>query len=300
MKRFLTHILFFLLLFFTVEKALYYFIQNAPKKEYDKRLELVLQGEMEKDIVIIGSSRGANNIVAKQLEDETGLSTHNLSYRGSNIIFHQFILETLLLYNKKPQKVLLVIDDEYEFVKDYSLHFRFDRLYPLKKYSYINDKLIALGKKSYLSKFLNSAQIDKEDFSLKSKRIYPMDLMTTHGSKLLPFKVDNDVEFLNESKNYNTSKEQSSKLECFIKIQEMCSINGIELHFIFTPNYSKSNNEFYKRFELLVLDGLPIYRYDQSNADYYKSDHFYDTSHLNQKGAKIFTSELSQYINSWQ
>jgi hypothetical protein len=298
MKRFLKHILFFGLLFFTIEKGLYFFIQNAPNKEYDKRLEFVLQGKMEKDIIIIGSSRGANNISAKQMEDETGLSTYNLSYRGSNVIFHQFILETLLLYNKKPQKVLLVIDDEYEFLMDHSLHFRFDRLYPLKNYSYINNKLIDSKKKSYVSKFLYAAKIDREDFSLKPKRVYPINLMTSHGSKLLPKKENNDLEFINESKNYNILEEESLKLRSFKSIQEMCSSKEIDLYFVLTPDFKSFDVTFLKRFEKLVKKKEHIIVYDTLDKRYKDYSIFRDQTHMCSEGAEIFTSELSQFMKS--
>jgi hypothetical protein len=298
MKRFFKHIIFFGLLFFIIEKGLFFFIQNAPNKEYDKRLEFVLQGKMEKDIIIIGSSRGVNNISAKQMEDETGLSTYNLSYRGSNVIFHQFILETLLLYNKKPQKVLLVIDDEYEFLMDHSLHFRFDRLYPLKNYSYINNKLIDSKKKSYVSKFLYAAKIDREDFSLKPKRVDPINLMTSHGSKLLPKKENNDLEFINVSKNYNTLQEESSKIRSFKAIKEMCSSKGIDLYFVFTPDFKSFNDSFLKRFEKLVKKKEHLIVYDTLDKRYKDYTIFRDQTHMCSEGAAIFTSELSQFMKS--
>lgn len=298
MKRFLKHILFFGLLFFTIEKGLYFFVQNAPNKEYDKRLEFVLQGKMEKDIIIIGSSRGANNISAKQMEDETGLSTYNLSYKGSNIIFHEFILETLLLHNKKPQKVLLVIDDEYEFLMDHSLHFRYDRLYPLKNYSYINNKLIDSKKKSYVSKFLYAAKIDREDFSLKPKRVYPINLMTSNGSKLLPKKENNDLEFINESKNYNILEEESLKLRSFKSIQEMCSSKEIDLYFVLTPDFKSFDVTFLKRFEKLVKKKEHTIVYDTLDKRYKDYSIFRDQTHMCSEGAEIFTSELSQFMKS--
>jgi hypothetical protein len=253
---------------------------------------------MEKDIIIIGSSRGVNNISAKQMEDETGLSTYNLSYRGSNVIFHQFILETLLLYNKKPQKVLLVIDDEYEFLMDHSLHFRFDRLYPLKNYSYINNKLIDSKKKSYVSKFLYAAKIDREDFSLKPKRVDPINLMTSHGSKLLPKKENNDLEFINVSKNYNTLQEESSKIRSFKAIKEMCSSKGIDLYFVFTPDFKSFNDSFLKRFEKLVKKKEHLIVYDTLDKRYKDYTIFRDQTRMCSEGAAIFTSELSQFMKS--
>ena len=150
MKRFLLHIALFVLLFLIIDQIFYVFIAHAPKKEYDQRLQQVLDGQMNKDVIILGSSRGANNIIAKQLEDSTGWSAYNLSYRGSNIEFQEFLLKTLLKYNQPPKYLLLVIDNESEFKTVSTLNFRYDRLFPLKNYAYINDYLISHHKQNVL------------------------------------------------------------------------------------------------------------------------------------------------------
>ena len=104
MKQFSKHITIFFVLFFIVEKGICFFVNNAPKKEFDNRLELVLNGKINKEVIILGSSRGANNIYAKQLEDSINQSVYNLSYLGSDVTFHEFILKTLIKYNKPPKK----------------------------------------------------------------------------------------------------------------------------------------------------------------------------------------------------
>lgn len=298
MKLFLKHILLFGVLFFILEKGLYYFIQNAPQKEYDKRLELILDGKMEKDIVIIGSSRGAHNISAKQLEDETGLSSYNLSYRGSNVIFHEFILKTLLLYNKNPKKVLLVIDNGYQFVIAHSLQFRYDRLYPVKNFSYINDKLIEDNKKNYLSKFLNSVRINHSDLFLKPKKVNEVNLMTSHGSKLLKEKLNYKLKYRFESKKYNIKEEELDKLNSFKAIQNMCSKNDIDLYFVFTPGFMSFDNEFFTRFRKLKNSEEHIIIYDSLNQKYKEKTLFRDHEHMNSQGAMVFTSEISELLSS--
>lgn len=286
------------IIFFTVEKGLYYFIQNAPNKEYDKRLQLILDGEMEKDVVIIGSSRGANNISAKQLEDQTGLSAYNLSYRGSNVTFHEFILESLLLHNKKPKKVLLVIDNAYQFLIGHSLHFRYDRLYPLKNYSCINGKLIQSKKKSYVSKFLYSVKIDRQDFSLKPKIVYPINIMTPYGSKLLKAKPIDTLTFFKRPKDYNITLEDSVKLKSFKSVQELCKMHNIDLHFVFTPGYLEFDTAFFKRFKTLINIEDHVIVYDTISGIYKNKNLFRDETHMFSKGAEIFTSEISVFLNS--
>ncbi len=298
MKRFLIHIILFAILFFIVDRAFCFFIQNAPKKEYDKRLQYIIDGEMNKDIIILGSSRGANNVVAKQIEDSTGFSTYNLSYRGSDVSFHKFLLESVLKFNKQPKKVMLVLDSGYEFNDVPTLNFRFDRLYPLKNYSYINNKLIEDKKQNRLSKMFCLARIKQKDFNLKANKVLPINVMTSHGSKINSQKGDATLVYGNGYKPYEIDKENLSKINDLEAIQNICKENEIELIFVFPPNFKSFDGSFYERFSSLIKKENRIMIYDTMDVRYTDSKYFRDESHLNKKGAEIFTNEMIQFINS--
>jgi hypothetical protein len=297
MKFFLKHILIFGIVFFLAEKSLYFFISNSSNREYDKRLEMILEGKMNKDIVVLGSSRGANNISAKQLENQTGLSSYNLSYRGSNVDFHEFILEAFLEFNRKPKIVLLCIDNGFEFVSEKSLNFRYDRLSPLKKYNYINNTLIERNKKSYFSKFFCSLKVDRSDFSFKKKNVLPVNVMTGHGSKLLKFKSNKNLFFKTKALRYNKASEELGNLKAFETIQDLCSINNIDLYFVFTPSYGNFDISFYNRFKKLIREGEYTVVYDTVSGIYKNEKLFRDSTHMFKNGAELFTTELSTSIN---
>jgi hypothetical protein len=103
MKKFIFNFLLFIIVFFIFDKIFFIFIYFAPNNKVDKRLELVINGGINKDCIIFGSSRGARNIIAKQIEKETGLSSYNLSYPGSDIEFHEFLLRSFLKFNKNQK-----------------------------------------------------------------------------------------------------------------------------------------------------------------------------------------------------
>ena len=111
MKPFIFKLCLFCITFFIVEKVFYIFLQISPSLEVDKRLEKLIDGEINKDLIILGSSRGARNIIASQLDSALGISSYNLSYLGSDITFHEFILETYIKFNNPPKIVVLVIDE---------------------------------------------------------------------------------------------------------------------------------------------------------------------------------------------
>ena len=183
MKKFIITILLFAVVFFLFDKLFYVFIYTAPSKEVDKRLELLITGNINKDLIIIGSSRGARNIIANQIEAKTGLTSFNLSYPGSDIEFHEFLLKTLLKFNKPPKVILLPIDNAAELTQNETIKFRLDRLYPLVKYNYISQELVNRNEKNdKLLKYFMLHRICKSNFSIQQKHFTPLDTILPCGS----------------------------------------------------------------------------------------------------------------------
>jgi len=297
MKTFLKNSLAFFIIFFFVEKGCYYFLNQAPKKEYDTRLEQVLEGKMNKDIIILGSSRGADNILAGQIEKETNNSTYNLSFQGSDVTFQSFVLETLLRFNKAPKIVLLSIDDPYLFDGEESLVFRYDRLYPLAKYNYINDVLIAHKKNNILSNFFCLSRINNIDINLKTSKKTSVIPIDNYGSMpLTGQKKGAKLIYDDKIKGYSKLNENKKKIEAFLKIKQLCNQHNIKLFYVFSPSFCKFNSSFYARFTLDYQNDNTIL-YDSLNPIYKEKEYFYDESHLNIIGATIFTKEISNYIN---
>lgn len=296
MKQFLTRIVLFFILFFILEKSMCYFINNAPKKEYDKRLEFILNGKINKDIIILGSSRGTNNISAKQLEDSTNQTTYNLSYIGSDLIFQEFIFRTLLNYNRPPKKVILVIDNIFEFRESSSLNFRIDRLIPLKNYNYINNKLIKHKEKNILSKIFCLSRVNREDFKLEKHKIQEGYILTSHGSILIELRNQKEFNFSNNNDIYTTEIESETLLNAFKNIQKLCEKYNIELIYVFPPNFYTFNNSFLKRFKELVQNENNVLIYDTTDVRYKNGEYYYDESHLLKNGATIFTSEIIEFL----
>ena len=297
MKKFLLNSALFIVLFFIAEKGMYYFLQKAPDREYDKRLEHLINGEMNKDLFVFGSSRGGGNILAEQIEKETGYSSYNLSYQGANIIYQNFILKTLLKYNNAPKKIIMVIDNPQEFTKVPTLNFRYDRLYPLSKYNYINNELIAQNERSIISKLFCLARINTSNF--KTETINPPSLnpFESCGSRpVIRKKPTNDLIFINHSTDYSILDELPEYIAAFKNIQALCNANHIQLIFVFSPNFHVFNYEFKNRFEGLMLSENKIIVYDRLNPIYKNKDFFYDESHLMKNGAEVKISGLMMFL----
>ena len=299
MKRFLLNSILFLIIFFVVEKSSYYLLYKAPQKEIDKRLELVVNGKMNKELIVLGSSRGAGNIMAGQLEEETGLSSYNLSYQGTNIEFHDFILSTLLKYNEAPKKIILSIDSPHAFFKEKSLDFRVDPLIPLASNNHINNELIKRGENSMLSKVFYLGRVSKSNFNFKQKEQRLNNPIDDFGSMpLLKMSQKNKaLVFDNALIDYSLVLESQAKLAAFKHIKQLCEEHNIELTCVFSPSFRIFHQEFLERFKTLLNPENNFFVYNIERDIYTDTNYFYDVPHLNIKGAKLFTTELSTFLN---
>lgn len=293
MRRFLVKLVVFAMIFFLVEKVLAVFLYIAPSKEKDKRLEYVINGQINKEIIILGSSRGARNIIASQIADSLKQTCYNLAYPGSDIEFHEFVLRSLLRFNKKPQLVILAVDDPSELLPNESINFRLERLYPLVKYEYITDELIKRSEKNFLAKFLVLGRINKSNFDLREKHFTPVDSIKADGSMPIYFQRK-DIKLTYEEKPqlYPMKDELPVKIQAFQAFQNLCEINHIKLLIVFSPNFKRHNLAFENRLRQVSSPTVSFYRYDTLNQVYHDNAYFYDQSHLITKGAVIFTNEI--------
>ena len=293
MKKFIIQILLFSVAFFVLEKIFYVFLYVSPDLEKDKRLENVINGNMNKNLIVLGSSRGARNIIANQIEDSLSISSYNLSYPGSNIEFHEFLLRALIKHNKNPEIILLAVDDPEELLPSKSIKFRLDRLYPLAKYDYINNEMIRRGEKTVLSKFLILARINRKNFDLRERNLSALDTLRCNGSMPISFqRKDRDFIYNDSRNNYDLDKELSVKVDAFKDLQELCVSNNIKLFIVFPPNFEDHNISFANRLNELSHPTTSFILYDTTDLTYQNRNYFYDEGHLKVNGARKFTNEI--------
>jgi hypothetical protein len=116
MKKFILRAFIFGFFFFVADKLFLPIRNTMPDRDFDNRLERILEGDLNnKDIIILGSSRGESNILSSDIENHFNLKTFNLSYGGSSLTFQKFILENFLKYNTHPKLIVKVLDDDFEF-----------------------------------------------------------------------------------------------------------------------------------------------------------------------------------------
>ncbi|MEI8052830.1 MAG: hypothetical protein WCH52_03700 [Bacteroidota bacterium] len=301
MKKFLLTFLLFLVGFFLADKLLIIVRNSAPDREVDKRMEQLYQGKINSDIIILGSSRGARDVIARQLSDSLKISAQNFSFPGSGVEFHDYLLSEILKNSKhKPKLLILNVDDPEELNTNSSrLNFRLDRFYPFVKYPQALDELIKRGEKNYwLSNLFIVHQMSIDNFDLRKRHYKALDTVLQDGSMPISF---TDPRFTGIFKDtleyYEVKRETETGLNSFLNIINQCKKNNIELVIISPPNYYKTIYGFRERIVSLVNNNAHLYFHDNNLHNYSKeAKYYFDDVHLNKSGAILFTSELVDYL----
>ncbi len=296
MKRFLIRLAMFTTFFLLFDKAFIVIRNTSPAREVDRRLERVLEGQIKADVLIFGSSRGAQCVIAQRFADSGGPSAYNLAYPGSDITFHEYVLRQTLETkgNQKPKTVILVVDDSDELSSSKSLKFRFDRLYPLVCYKDVRDEMVRRGKmKPIISEFLVLSQLNQSNFKFGQHQLSGNYKILPCGSMpIFRQKATFDRKYNPNISTYSSVGELAYKLEAFNAFKDLCRKNHIRLIIAIPPNFRKVTSGFIPRLEQLIDGYGTVFMYDENKPEYANPDYFFDKAHLSEEGAKIYTDEL--------
>jgi hypothetical protein len=297
MKKFLTQLLCFGLLFLAIDRSLIVLRNYVPQLEVDQRLEQVLQKKLKADVFVFGSSRGARDVIASQLGDSLQQKVYNLSYPGGDIEFQYFVLQQVLKY-QKPKMVVLVVDENTEVGASENVRYRLDRLYPLVKYSAVREELIRKGEKNkYLSELFILHQLNKSNFDLRYRKPSPLDTPLACGSMPITTQMPGFTKkFDTAIPVYDSQKEFASKRYYFDHFLTACEQSNTKVILVFPPNFYAPSPAFYARMQHLAAHRAYLMRYNSADARYKNPDYFNDKHHLRQSGAQLFTADLAQFI----
>ena len=303
MKKFSIKLLLFVICFWAFDKVFLIIRDRAPSLEVDQKLERVLQGKFNHDVLIFGSSLSASGVYAQQLGDSLHCTAYNLSSPGSDIDYTEFILRQFVSHkNKKPKLLVLAVNEPVELFYNKIVNFRFDRIYPLMKYPEIRDEMIVRGEKNkYLSELFVLHQLNKSNLDIRQRHFTLYDTILPCGSMPSSAVTSNfPGGYYDGNRPYQFELELSykvKKLESFINI---CNKENIKLLIVFMPRFHTRNFNFEKRIHDIAGSKALYYGHNQNVEAYKNRKYFEDAAHLNFKGARVYTAELAQYIKDAQ
>lgn len=267
----------------------------------------IYRGEIDADLIVLGNSQAWCSYNTYVMDSMLGLNSYNLGIDGHSLQFQLIRYETYRRFNPKPKAIILntcffgtfsiMADEQYEreqffpYITDGTLmrtvaetkHLTwFDRYLPLYRYfGYRDDVEMGL-----------SAFFGKRDFP---------DGGLHKGYRGNEYKWENDGMLKDSVVNTSIDIQLVDELERFA---ESCYNDDIRLVFVKYPicyplvervgNLSVCDSvieTISKRFDIPVLE----YYYSNITKD---STNYYNYSHLNKKGSKLFTNDLCLDLDS--
>ncbi len=310
MKKFIGHFIVFSFAFFALLFLLDRVVTRGLRKSQTSlhyNLNKIYNGEINADIVINGSSKARMQISTRIIDSILNVNSYNLGMRGAEFNPQNFQFKQYLKHNTKPKIVIQVVSFGY-------LH-KYEELISYEKFiPYLNKKEVRELCKQYkgftfldyhvpfmkyagqydliINGLLNTIGVDRnKDTSYKgySSQNKKWDATFEDFKKSNPdgFSVKMDSLYKTEFEKYITN----------------CATKNIKLYLVYPPTYHESKKYMHNRAEIITYYKNMANKYQISFLDYsdneltLSKDNFYNSQHLNKKGAEIFTEILANNIN---
>ncbi len=295
-KRIVQFVLFVLLLFFAdriIGLALKMFYVKTNFIEIAKtRYSL---NSTSQDVLIFGSSRAQHHYIPDIIAQKTGLSCYNCGLGGQGLTFSYIqIHETLERY--KPKLIILDLSPNLFFDP-----FSDQKLKIFLPY-YSKDTLIrnTLTKGSPFETYKFLSAIYPYNSTIYNILIAILNNHKFNTSGYVPLSGTLDTTALTQYTHNNTQIQLPIKdARIILKIIAECKINKVNLMFIVSPAYRKSELDYQIIKQLATLSAsndIPFVDFSEIDIIRYHKEFFRDNLHLNNTGAIIFSNEIAVYL----
>lgn len=245
------------------------------------------------DILIMGSSRGVHHYDPRIIQDSLRLSCYNCSYEGCGSITALGLLQVMkerhlpkiIIYDVYPRFDYLDIGDDYSKYLG-SLKYFYDRKGV--------DSLFQIACPS--ERWKMKSWIYR--LNQTSLQIVADNITADRGGYFCGYapksgKMKQDVN-VNE---YTTNDIDPIKAKCFNGIIQLCKENNVTLILCASPCYKRSSDhEFEYVRKIAISNDIPFYSHFCDQDYSFNIDYFYDSVHMNEDGATLFTKRIIKEI----
>ena len=268
----------------------------------------ILDGHINSEILIYGSSRAWIHFDPKILSVKFGKKVYNVGIDGHNF-WLQYLRHLLILKNNVKPKYIMVSLDIFTLEKVKELY-NPDQFLP-----YMNSDPLF---EEYLKSYKGFTWID---FHLPLMRYRGRSSSILHAFTLSMNSTLQEVGRVNGyqgmNKEWNSDLENAQKkigqyeikvdtpsLKLFQEFIEECQKNQIGLLFVYSPEYVEGQKFVKNRKDIMDLYtalstqySIPFYNFSNDSISFDKAN-FYNASHLNMKGSRAFTIKLADQITA--
>lgn len=246
------------------------------------------------DVIVLGSSRATHHYIPKILSDSLNLSCYNCGEEGNGIIL-AYSRYKMLTERYIPKIVLYEITPGYDYFldRDYTKYLKYIKpYYGNKNVKEVIDLFLPWYKRVQLRSRLyrnNSSCLTSVVDNLIARD-------NNDGYSPLFGEVEDGTTFDVGSGVHQTD---STKLHLLRLLAEDCMKKGIKLFFVVSPMYIPLAPVSYDEAKTVSIEaGVPFISYETSVDFRGRNDLFQDNSHLNNKGASLFSELLAHDLKS--
>lgn len=284
-------------------------LRRMPTSHY-RVTNRIVQGSINAQIVITGSSRAASHYDPRIIHRTTGYTTFNLGRNGSQTDMQLAVLKTYLKHNQRPEIVVHNLD-AFTFQTTHEVY------NPAQYVPYLNEEelyqpLQRINPSIWKSRYLPLYGYVAEDMSfawiLGLKAFLPL----PQREHLFDGFDPRAAAWTDEFERFKAGKRKSFRWEIEpegIRLMEdlirLCDDRAIRLILVYSPEYiemqavASNRQEVFETFSRVASPKqAPIWDYsDWPHAG--NISYFTNSQHLNAAGAEVFSRDVAMKLNAY-
>ena len=308
MHKFIKYLLLFCIIPLPVLLLLGYVVDAGLQHSHHRKFSEwndIFQGKINADLLVMGNSRAWAHFSPAILDSQLRLNSYNLGIDGAPFEMQYARFKMYLKFNTKPKYIL----QEVSFLGTLS---KINNPPNLQQFlPYLSNKdMLDLYYKAY-----NNYSIADKYFPLyKYNNEFPLIIegvssFIGHGTKINgKYKGYEGKDVAWDSSFYNFTKTRTKDIEMLVDTGVLqlfkdyllyCKQNNIKIILVYSPfyhplkEYVKNYDYIYSLFKNTATDFLLPFLDYTNDSLCYSTKYFYNSSHLNEKGAEIFSNNLA-------
>jgi hypothetical protein len=279
-------------------------ISNSHSQREYSTWNAIVDGKLDADIFVYGSSRACTHFDPKIIEDSLGQSVFNLGIEGHTFGM-QYLRHLLALENNSKPKVIIHSVDIGTLQKgrmynpDQFLPYMlwnktfYDYMSMYDGYSYFDYKIP-------LIRYYGKLEAIKTAIKMSSHQ--SNEVQRIKGYLGNDNSWNNDFDNAKKSMKKYVSLPDSLTLSLFDNYLAECKKNKIDVILVYSPYYIEGQEFIKNQSEIINIYEMLAQKYDFMFLDFTKDEicfdkkYFYNTSHMNKTGAELFTKKLCNQI----
>lgn len=295
LKVFTLRLIIFLVLFVVADQIAGYCFKVLDKYAGDKfQRENYMRHDMRADVIVLGSSKAAHHYQPSVLQDSLNMTVYNCGQRGNGVIYEYGRLATI--YQRYTPKIVVV-----DIIKGYDLEKNDNSRYlDFLKMDYGKNETVDslfhdIDNGSQYKMLLNCYKYNSTICDLLINNVLK-DRGRFRPDGYFPL-VGNKMDKYSAAINQTAAKHMeidSVKLHYLNKIASERRI-GCQLVFVISPTYLEVNTDDYASvYRICDRNSVPLLDYQNDKRFLGRKDLYYDGSHLNDMGARMFSSIIAK------